>query len=84
MKRLRWLIIELWDDGNRFCLSHWLCGFGFHWHIVWDEYADPGSADPPMPPEAGTVCAHCLAPRLYWRDRLYWMPKEQLLRRLAS
>lgn len=81
---LRWLIVELWDDSNRFSLSHWLCGFGFHWHIVWSDHAEPGSYDPPAPPEAGTICAHCGELHHYWRDRLYWIPKERLLRRLDS
>lgn len=87
MRRLRnlwWTLYELWDSNNRWVPSHWLCGLGLHWHIVWDEAATPGSYDPPLPPEPGFICAYCATERLLWRDRFYWLPKERLLRRMGA
>jgi hypothetical protein len=63
-KRRYWSLVELWGDlsygkGRWGHVRRFLCREGLHWPIVWSDFANPGSYDPPEPPEPGWECAWC-------------------------
>jgi hypothetical protein len=71
MRRHWLLIVELWDSSERWRVTHWLCGFGLHWPIKWDESAYACSYDPPEPPEPGFCCQSCGEIREPYRSWLW-------------
>lgn len=72
------IIYDIRENGfSKYKFHEYLCTLGFHWPIQWNEYAWPGSTDPPEAPESDWSCSWCGKVKEPYRAIFWWPLKEK-------